>query len=492
MSAAAAARDVDLGVYRVSIGVGLLDRVGDLTRERAPAHRYAIVTDDQVGPRYAARVAASFGDARTTRVVTIPAGEAQKTRETWARVTDALLADGFGRDSAVVALGGGVVGDHAGFVAATFMRGIPYVQVPTTVLAMVDASVGGKTGVDTAAGKNLVGAFHQPAAVLADPRVLETLPVVHLRAGLAEVIKHGVIADADYFDRVVATLPRLLGSRDDAWIDVVSAIVLRSVEIKAAVVMRDERESGLRKTLNFGHTLGHAIELCDNYRLPHGEAIAAGMVLEADIAERAGIAARGTMARVREAVTAASLPTRAPDPIPAAQIHAATRADKKARGGLVEYALPRRIGAMACGDRGWTCAIPDELVLDVLHSTVERRPSGATVSIGGGGAAASGVALHLPPDQPHPAKRPPMSSFATYLLGFIILVIGLAIAAYLLNVPAAWIMVGVIVLIGLGVLMATSRTKPRDPQAPPPPPPSPPRSGTGTHGGGTGVGGPGY
>ncbi|MDQ3996569.1 MAG: 3-dehydroquinate synthase [Gemmatimonadota bacterium] len=362
-----APRDVELRSYRVSIAAGLLDRVGEMARERAPAYRFAVITDDEVGPRYGARVVASFGAGVATRVLTVPAGEAQKTRETWARVTDALLTDGFGRDSAIVALGGGVVGDLAGFVAATFMRGVPYIQVPTTLLAMVDASIGGKTGVDTPAGKNLVGAFYQPVAVLVDPATLATLPLPHLRAGLAEVIKHGVIADEQYFTRVVDALPRVLDPGGVAWLDTLIPLVVRSIEIKAQVVTSDERESGLRKTLNFGHTLGHAIELCGNYEMLHGEAVAAGMVLESALAERAGVAERGTLERVRDAITAAGLPTTRPRAHAPAQLVAATRTDKKARRGVVEYALPRCVGAMACAERGWSCPVSDELVLEVLQ-----------------------------------------------------------------------------------------------------------------------------
>jgi 3-dehydroquinate synthase len=362
-----AQHDVELRTYRVSVAPGLLDRVGLVARERAPAHRFAVITDDQVGPRYAARVAASFGPTNAPRVFTVPAGEAQKTRDAWAQLTDALLADGFGRDSAIVALGGGVVGDLAGFVAATYMRGIPYVQVPTTLLAMVDASIGGKTGVDTAAGKNLVGAFHQPAAVLADPETLATLPLPHMRAGLSEVIKHGVIADESYFARVVDELPRVLDRSGEAWLDTVTQVVVRSIEIKAEVVSRDEREAGVRKTLNFGHTIGHAIEVCGNYQMLHGEAVAAGMVLEAALAERAGIAEHGTGDRVRDAVRAAGLPIHRPPPHQPAELLAATRTDKKVRAGVVEYALPRRVGTMACGDRGWSCPVSDDLALEVLR-----------------------------------------------------------------------------------------------------------------------------
>src|SRR5207237_8773250 len=175
------------------------------------------------------------GEGRT-RLYTIPAGEEQKTRATWSALTDSMLGDGFGRDTAIVALGGGVVGDLAGFVAATYMRGVPYIQVPTTLLGMIDASIGGKTGVDTPAGKNLVGAFHHPAAVIADPDVLRTLPPEHLRAGLAEAIKHGVIADAAYLTAVVALAPELIASH--AADDGLTELVARSVEIKAEVVRR--------------------------------------------------------------------------------------------------------------------------------------------------------------------------------------------------------------------------------------------------------------
>ncbi|HEX5437585.1 MAG TPA: 3-dehydroquinate synthase family protein, partial [Gemmatimonadaceae bacterium] len=205
--------------------------MGEVAREAAPAHRYAIITDTNVEPLYAGRVTASFGTAESD-VFRVQAGEAQKTRESWAHLTDEMLARGFGRDSCTIALGGGVVGDLAGFVAATFMRGIPFIQVPTTLLAMIDASIGGKTGVDAPAGKNLVGAFHHPAAVLADPGALATLPSPELRAGLAEAIKHGVIADAAYFKQVADCAPQLADVPSG---DTMQAIITRSIEIKAGV-----------------------------------------------------------------------------------------------------------------------------------------------------------------------------------------------------------------------------------------------------------------
>ena len=346
----------------MNVEPGALDRAGVLVRDAAPAHRYAIITDDVVGALYASRVAKSFADARVD-ILTVPTGEHHKTRASWARLTDELLAAEFGRDTTVIALGGGVVGDLAGFVAATFMRGVPVVQLPTTLLAMIDASVGGKTGVDTPAGKNLVGAFHPPSLVLSDPTVLATLPPEQLRSGLAEAIKHGVIADERYFEGVLADLPALLAQPSGPEM---LGLIARSVEIKADVVTRDEREGGLRKILNFGHTLGHAMESESGYRLLHGEAVAIGMVLESALAERVGIAEAGTARRVRDAVRLAGLPSSRPEEMTADQLLAATRSDKKARRGTAEFALPRRVGAMAGEETNWSIRVDEGDVIAVL------------------------------------------------------------------------------------------------------------------------------
>lgn len=350
---------VELPTYRVVIEPGATTRIASLVDEAAPAHRIAVITDSTVEPLYARRIVAALGDR--ARLFTIPAGEAAKTRDTWSSITDAMLAGGFARDTTVVAVGGGVVGDLAGFVAATYMRGVPFVQVPTTLLAMIDASVGGKTGVDTAAGKNLVGAFHQPALVVADPRTLATLPANHFRAGLAEALKHGVIADATYFARIAEA--RESTARDDATL---TDLVAESVRIKASVVARDERESGIRKVLNFGHTLGHAIETVSNYRLLHGEAVAIGMVLEGTLAERIGLAESGTAGAIRDALDAIGLPTNLP-PLDRDRILAATKSDKKSRAGRVEYALPLRIGGMAGEQNGWATPVDEANVAAVLE-----------------------------------------------------------------------------------------------------------------------------
>ena len=343
--------------YPVTIANGALETVAKTVDEVGPSHRIAIITDDMVGPLYAARVAEPAGNR--AHIFTVPAGEENKTRQTWARLTDELLEAGFGRDTVVVALGGGVIGDVAGFVAATFMRGVPVVQVPTSLLAMVDASVGGKTGVDTRHGKNLVGAFHNPAAVIVDPLVLATLPERHARAGFAEIIKHGVIADADYFREVT----RFVG--ENRVITTLSDLIRRSIDIKAGVVSRDEREAGVRKTLNFGHTVGHAIEAASNYEMLHGECVAVGMVVEARIAERIGVATKGTADGIQEACRLAELPTSLPSAGPA-DIVRFMKADKKSRGGNVEFALPAKIGAMAGGERGWGIPVDDKVVREEL------------------------------------------------------------------------------------------------------------------------------
>lgn len=363
-------RELRLPSYTVTIGSGVITRLGDIARATAPAHRYAVISDETVAPMYAVAAARALGEHAD--LFTVPAGELHKTRESWAALTDAMLAAGLGRDTTVVAVGGGVVGDLAGFVAATYMRGVPLVQVPTTLLAMVDASVGGKVGVDTPGGKNLVGAFHQPAAVVIDPSVLCTLPMEHRRAGLAEILKHGVIADECYFEEVESQLGLLVSAAEVSQ-GALAGIIARSVEIKAAVVARDEREGGVRKTLNFGHTVAHALEQVSRYTMLHGEAVGVGMIAEAELGERMGVTEPGTAGRIASALRGVGLPTTAPRGITAPEIVAATRSDKKARHGTVEYALPRRIGAMAGEASGWAIAARDT---DVLRALASVAPAG--------------------------------------------------------------------------------------------------------------------
>jgi len=364
-------REIRLGASRIRIGTGLLARIGDIARELVPAHRYAIITDSNVGPLYAKMVGDQL-EKGSVEVLTTPAGESHKTREDWAWLTDQMLIKRYGRDSAVIALGGGVVGDLAGFVAATYMRGIPVVQVPTTLVAMVDASIGGKTGVDTFAGKNLVGAFHPPAAVLADPQVLATLPLREMRAGFAEIVKHGVIADEPYLRLVASSASEMLSGTNGSTSDRMLSLIVRSMEIKADIVSRDEREEGLRKTLNFGHTIGHAVEVVSGYSLLHGEAVAIGMALESRLAERIGVAQTGTAATITKVLQSAGLPTDLPPGLEPDAVIEAMRSDKKGVSGKTRLALPLRVGAMAGSEAGWTVQVGDDQLREVLHENQQN------------------------------------------------------------------------------------------------------------------------
>jgi 3-dehydroquinate synthase len=264
---------------------------------------------------------------------------------------------GFGRDSALIALGGGVTGDLAGFVAATYMRGVPYLQVPTTLLAMVDASVGGKTGVDTPQGKNLVGAFHPPAAVIADPQTLVTLPDRDYRAGLVEAVKHGLIIDRAYFEWMETNAAEISSRR----VDLLTQLIRWSVEIKAEIVASDERESGRRAILNVGHTVAHALERVSGYSLPHGEAVALGLVAECELAEQLGLASAGLRSRVAALLRRFQLPERLPPGLERGAVVGSMATDKKNRGGQVHFALPSQLGAMHRFN-GWTTAVAAEAI----------------------------------------------------------------------------------------------------------------------------------
>jgi 3-dehydroquinate synthase len=332
----------------------------------------ALVTDTTTGLLYEAWESGApsawrEGDAAHDAVpfatrLSLPPGERHKTRDSWAMLTDALLDQGFGRDSAIVGIGGGVVGDLAGFVAATFQRGVPFVLVPTTLLAMLDASVGGKTGVDAPQGKNLIGAFHPPVAVVADPATLRTLPEREFRAGMAEAVKHGLIADEAYLDWIEANAAPLL-ARD---LEALTHLVRRSVEIKAGIVSTDEREAGPRAMLNAGHTVAHALELASDYGILHGDAVALGLRAECVMGELAGLLPDGTFARVSGALDRLGLPARA-EGLNAERVRGAMRRDKKNLAGETRFAIPCAVGAMAARDGGrWTVAVPEEAIMKGL------------------------------------------------------------------------------------------------------------------------------
>jgi len=331
--------DVALGErrYPIRIGAGLLDEGS--WRGALRGRHALVVTDDRVAPLYLARVERALG-ALTHDSIVLPAGEASKTLEHTARVLDALAGLGASRDAAVIALGGGVVGDLAGFAAATWMRGVDFVQLPTTLLAMVDSSVGGKTGVNIAAGKNLVGAFHQPRAVFIDTTTLATLPGREYAAGLAEVVKYGAIGDADFFAWLEANADALEARDGDALAEAIGF----SCRYKAGVVARDEREQGERALLNFGHTFGHALEAERGYGdLLHGEAVAIGMVLAAKLSAALGRAPAEDADRLARLLSRFGLPV-APPRADADALLARMRLDKKNVSGRLRLILWRGIG----------------------------------------------------------------------------------------------------------------------------------------------------
>lgn len=337
------------GSYDVVIRSGALADLPKLVADRVGAERFAIISDDNVAPAHGhAAMEVCLAAGLDTSLFTFPAGESSKTRKSWSILTDELLEAGFGRDSCVIAIGGGVTTDLAGFVAATFLRGVPVVQVPTSYLAMIDASVGGKTGVDVHAGKNLVGAFHQPRLVVADPEVLSTLPLAERAQGLVEAFKHGAILDAEYFDSLRENVADLLAA-DPA---VAGPAVARSVELKAGVVGEDELEGGYRQILNFGHTLGHALEAASEYALGHGSAIAVGMLLEARLGERLGVTRAGTSERLHEALEELLGPLREIETEPERAV-GFLGADKKVRRGRPRVVLLRDLGVVDPGE-GWS------------------------------------------------------------------------------------------------------------------------------------------
>jgi 3-dehydroquinate synthase len=344
--------------YHILVGAGALSQVGTELVRLKVGRKVALVTDPAILALHGAGVTqglASAGFDVTT--VLLPEGERAKTLDVAASTWERFLEAGLDRSSTVVALGGGAVGDLAGFAAATFMRGVNLVQLPTTLLAQVDASSGGKTAIDHPRAKNLIGSFYQPRLVLADTAALLTLPERELRSGLAEVIKHGIVLDAAYFDEVERDAAALV-KREPATLE---RIVAGSCRLKASVVERDEQETELRHVLNYGHTIGHAIEAVTGYRrFAHGEAVSLGIAAEAGIAERLGLAKPGVRARQVRLLEAVGLPVRGAGEAPSLVVEALSR-DKKARDGRVPFVLAPEIGAFRL-----VFDVPTATILDAL------------------------------------------------------------------------------------------------------------------------------
>ena len=343
------------GSTTIVLGVGLTDVIGPLLRARGLRGRVALVADSNVGPLHGDRVARSLTLAGFESVLLrMPAGEANKSLDSAAALYNAFAAEGIEREDIVVALGGGMIGDLAGFAAATYLRGLRWACLPTSLLAIVDASVGGKVGVDLPTGKNLVGAFHPPLMTISDLDLLSTLPGAEFRSGLAEVIKAGLIADPELFDMI-----------EKGWGDL-REVVLRALRVKVDRVRADPFETGQRAALNLGHTIGHAIEAASNYSIRHGEAVAIGLIAESRIAERIGLASAGLSGQVESAIGRVDLPTRYRDLDPEL-IWAMMRSDKKKRGGRLKFTLLRDIGEVAIG-----IDVKDEVVREVLREMQEK------------------------------------------------------------------------------------------------------------------------
>jgi 3-dehydroquinate synthase len=353
--------------YAIKIGGGLLARLGGECARLKLGARCAIITDTNVGRRFAKAAFNSLATAGfSPSLIVVPAGETAKSLKTVQTGYDLLAAQRLERKSFIVALGGGVVGDLAGFVAATYLRGIAFVQVPTTLLAQVDSSVGGKVGVNLKAGKNLVGAFYQPRLVLCDLDTLATLPEREYRAGLAEVIKYGIIYDAKLFAQLERDLPKLLRREPKT----LAAVVARCCEIKAEVVGQDETEGGLRAILNFGHTIGHAIENISGYgKYLHGEAISIGQVAAAKLSHAlTGLSGRDA-GRIRDLFQLSGLPYFIKlNAVQRRKLFAAMKLDKKVSGGEIKFVLARKVGRVVWGRR-----VPGNLINRALGESVNRK-----------------------------------------------------------------------------------------------------------------------
>ncbi len=337
--------------HQILLGHGLLDSLPAILNEHGLTGPTLLVTDENV----AAQLPTTTRSGQLP-ITILPAGEQHKTLDTIRQLYDAFLEHGLDRSGLVVAVGGGVIGDMAGFAAATFMRGIRWVSAPTTLLAMVDASLGGKTGVDLPQGKNLVGAFHPPSLVISDPFALNTLPEAERISGMAEVIKHGLLGDAALFESLEASTT--FGSRDQ---------LRRAIEVKIRVVEADPFEKGVRAKLNLGHTIGHGVESASGYRLRHGEAVAIGLAAETRVAERMGLAERGLTDRVSTLLKRTGLPTRCPglDPV---DLRTAMSSDKKKAGGQLKFALPKRVGEAV-----WGVEVDEALLMETLEIMADAR-----------------------------------------------------------------------------------------------------------------------
>jgi 3-dehydroquinate synthase len=349
--------------YEIVIGEDILKRIPpDLGKEKS-FYSCVIITDSVVSSLYGQELLTILKNSGlNSHLISFPAGETHKNRDTKAWIEDEMSKLKIGRDSCIIALGGGVVGDVAGFVAATYNRGLPYIQAPTTLVASVDSSIGGKTGVDTPYGKNLIGAFYQPWRVYIDVNTLRTLHEKEIREGLAEVIKYSAIKDEKLFEYLEKNIERVFSFTPTVLVH----IIKRCCEIKGEVVELDEKESNLRKILNFGHTIGHAIENTSNYEISHGEAISIGMVMEGEIGVELGFWNKSELMRLLALLTRAGLPIKLHKSLDLTRTLDTMKLDKKARRGKIEMVLPKKIGEMAQVNGNYGIKIEEVLIRRIL------------------------------------------------------------------------------------------------------------------------------
>lgn len=359
-------RTVQVGLgsraYDIVIKAGVLAEVGHDLKKHGIAKRYVVVADDRVASLFGERLLGALAEAGIKAdCITFPHGEASKNLATIGELASRLAGLGVDRKDALIALGGGVTGDMTGFLASIYMRGIPFVQIPTTLLAQVDSSVGGKTGVDIPEGKNLIGTFYQPRRVYIDSEVLRELPPAEMLNGLAEVIKYGVIYDASFFADLQAQRGAILARE----LPVLEQMIARCCAIKAAVVAADEREADLRRILNFGHTIGHAVEAASGYTLAHGMAVSMGMAAVAELAVRQGLFPSAEAEALRQLLVDYGLPVSIPPHFDRAQIKGYLKSDKKTVGGRVFFVLPTTIGKVVITD-----AVAEEMIDSVLNASL--------------------------------------------------------------------------------------------------------------------------
>lgn len=327
--------------YDIRIGKDILDRIILLIAKNHKAGRYAVITDDCVGGLYGKKFLAALKEiGLNASLIDFPAGESSKNIKTVTDIAGKLMESGADRETCLIALGGGVVGDVAGFVASVFMRGVPYIQIPTTLVAQVDSSIGGKTGVDLSQGKNLVGTFYQPAAVFANLSFLDTLPEKEFNNGLAEMIKYGIIDDEKMF-RTLEDNMEAVKSKDSK---LMAGLVENCCQIKKSVVEIDEKEHGLRRILNYGHTIGHSLEAISRYSITHGEGVALGMIAAARISEKMGYLKNNEDERIEALIRQAGLPVRIPKSLSSEKIISQLKMDKKKKGDVIHFVLLKKIG----------------------------------------------------------------------------------------------------------------------------------------------------